>query len=298
MDLSGTDPVKVGSRLPGTLTLVGTPIGNLSDMSGRGRCALASCDFVAAEDTRVALKLLSALGLKKPLVSYHEHNQKEQGERLCARLLAGENGALVTDAGMPSVSDPGETLVRLCREKGIPVTCAPGPSAVVTALALSGMPARRWVFEGFLPASGRERKERLAALASETRTAVLYEAPHRLRQTLSDLLSALGNRPLAVCREMTKIHEEVYLVTLADAVEKYTAEEPRGEFVLVLGGKHELSIPTSPEQAAALAAEWAANGHSPSEAARLAAAQTGVAKSEIYRLLIASLDETKEGAES
>ena len=271
----------------GRLTLVGTPIGNLSDFSPRAVAALEACDFIAAEDTRVTLRLLNHFGIVKPLVSYHEHNKRERGEHLCARLLAGENGVLVSDAGMPAISDPGEDLVALCRQKGIPVGVVPGPTAVTTALALAGLPTGRFTFEGFLSVNKKERREHLAELAGERRTMVLYEAPHKLVTTLTDLLAVLGDRELALVRELTKIHEEVVVTTLAAAVEKYTADPPRGEFVLILRGAPAVQAPaTDPADAAALARQFVAEGFSPSEAAKKAAAATGLKKGDIYKELI------------
>ena len=271
----------------GTLTLVGTPIGNLSDFSPRAVAALEACDFIAAEDTRVTLKLLNHFGIQKPLVSYHEHNKRERGEHLCARLLAGENGVLVSDAGMPAISDPGEDLVALCHEKGIPVGVVPGPTAVTAALALAGMPTGRFTFEGFLSVNKKPRREHLDSLKEEVRTMVFYEAPHKLKTTLSDLLAALGDRPIALVREITKIHEEVVRTTLADALAKYTAEEPRGVFVIIVGGAAPREkMASTPEEAAKIARGYMAEGMSPSEAAKTAAAECGLKKGEVYRLLI------------
>ncbi|MBQ9859409.1 MAG: 16S rRNA (cytidine(1402)-2'-O)-methyltransferase [Clostridia bacterium] len=271
----------------GTLTLVGTPIGNLGDFSPRAVAALESCDFIAAEDTRVTLKLLNHFGIVKPLVSYHEHNKRERGEQVCARLLGGENGVLVSDAGMPAISDPGENLVALCRGYGIPVGVVPGPTAVTTALALAGLPTGRFTFEGFLSVNKKPRREHLDSLRTEQRTMVFYEAPHKLTTTLSDLLAVLGDREIALVRELTKIHEEVVSTTLSAAVEKYTAEAPRGEFVIIVRGAEPVAVQTAdPETAVALAREYMAQGVSPSEAAKKAAADTGLRKGEIYKLLI------------
>ncbi|MBQ3094654.1 MAG: 16S rRNA (cytidine(1402)-2'-O)-methyltransferase [Clostridia bacterium] len=271
----------------GRLTLVGTPIGNLSDFSPRAVEALQECDFIAAEDTRVTLRLLNHFGIKKPLVSYFEHNKREKGEQLCRRMEAGEHGVLVSDAGMPAISDPGEDLVRLCRERGIPVGCVPGPSAVITALALSGMPAGRFTFEGFLSVSKRSRKEHLQSLVHEERTMIFYEAPHKLPYTLDDLLAALGDRPIALCRELTKLHEEVIVTTLAEAAARYKDEAPRGEFVLIVGGapKVETEDEGTLEDAVALAQSFVEDGESASSAAKRAAAQTKFKKSDIYKRL-------------
>lgn len=271
----------------GTLTLVGTPIGNLSDFSPRAVAALEGCDFIAAEDTRVTLKLLNHFGIQKPLVSYHEHNKRERGEHLCARLLAGENGVLVSDAGMPAISDPGEDLVALCHQKGIPVGVVPGPTAGTAALALAGMPTGRFTFEGFLSVNKKPRREHLDSLRDEVRTMVFYEAPHKLKSTLADLLGVLGDRPIALVREITKIHEEVIRTTLADAVAYYGDNEPRGEFVVIVGGAAPREkVAATPEEAARIARGYMAEGMSPSEAAKTAAAECGLKKGEVYKLLI------------
>ena len=279
------------SETIGRLTLVGTPIGNLSDFSPRAIEALQSCDFIAAEDTRVTLKLLNHFGINKPLVSYHEHNKRESGQRLCARMLAGENGVLVSDAGMPAISDPGEDLVNLCHQMGIPVGVVPGPTAVASALALAGLPTGRFTFEGFLSVNKKERRAHLDSLKGEMRTMVFYEAPHKLKHTLADLLAALGERPIALVREITKIHEEVIRTTLSAAVAKYEEEDPRGEFVVVVGGATATeTVAATPEEAAKIARAYMREGVSPSEAAKRAAADTGLKKGEIYRLLIAEED--------
>ena len=271
----------------GRLTLVGTPIGNLSDFSPRALEALRACDFIAAEDTRVTLKLLNHFGITKPLISYFEHNKRERGEVICARLERGENAVLVTDAGMPAISDPGEDLVALCHERGIPVGVVPGPTAVATALAIAGLPTGRFTFEGFLSVNKRSRREHLESLRQEPRTMVFYEAPHKLPSTLHDLLEVLGDRPIALVRELTKIHEEVIRTTLAAAVARFDEEAPRGEFVLVVGGAAPIAAPAStPEEAAQLAREYMAQGLSASEAAKRAAAETGLKKGDVYRLIV------------
>lgn len=271
----------------GSLTLVGTPIGNLSDVSPRALEALSGCDFIAAEDTRVTLALLNHFDIKKPLVSYHEHNKRERGAQICDRLAAGENAVLVSDAGMPAISDPGEDLVRLCHERNIPVTVVPGPCAAVTALALSGMPAGRFTFEGFLSVTKRVRREHLLSLQKEPRTMIFYEAPHKLPATLRDMLEVFGDRELALVRELTKLHEEVIRTTLAAAAERFAAEAPRGEFVVIVGGAPQVKQTAfTAEQAAALARDYVAEGLSASAAAKAAAAETDVKKSEIYRLLV------------
>ena len=226
--------------MAGMLYLVPTPIGNLGDISKRCRETLAEVDFIAAEDTRVSLKLLNHLELKKPLVSYYEHNKVESGKRIVERLLAGETCALVTDAGSPAISDPGEDLVALCAENGIPVSAIPGPCAIITALSISGLPTGRFTFEGFLSTSKKSRQEHLAALREERRTMVFYEAPHKLRATLEDLAAAFGGeRRISLCRELTKLHEEVIRTTLDGAQALYAEQPPRGEYVLVLEGTPE-----------------------------------------------------------
>ena len=271
----------------GRLTLVGTPIGNLSDFSPRAIEALESCDFIAAEDTRVTLKLLNHFGIQKPLVSYHDHNRRQRGEQLCARLLGGENGVLVSDAGMPAISDPGEDLVDLCHQKGIPIGVVPGPTAVCSALALAGLPTGRFTFEGFLDVNKKPRRAHLESLKNETRTMVFYEAPHKLKVTLADLLTALGDRRIALVREITKIHEEVIRTTLTEACAKYSQEDPRGEFVIVVEGATPAEKEAAtPEQAAQLAKAYVAEGMSPSEAAKTAAAECGLKKGDVYKLLI------------
>ncbi|MGI6264799.1 MAG: 16S rRNA (cytidine(1402)-2'-O)-methyltransferase [Acutalibacteraceae bacterium] len=272
--------------MSGTLTLVGTPIGNLSDLSPRAVEALKGCDLVAAEDTRVTLRLLNHFGIKKPLVSYYDPIKAHRGPQICERLEAGENVALVSDAGMPAISDPGEDLVALCVARGIPVTVVPGPTAVATAVALAGLPGGRFVFEGFLPPNKKIRRERLEELQNERRLIVLYEAPHKLSATLDELLAALGDRRIALARELTKLHEEVLRTTLSQAAERYRREEPRGEFVLVIEGAPKREETVDPKQAAAAARALMAKGLSPSEAAKQAAAGTGLKKGDVYRELI------------
>ncbi len=269
--------------MAGTLYLVGTPIGNLGDFSPRAREILETVDFIAAEDTRVTLKLLNHFEIRKPLVSYYEHNKVESAATIIPRLLGGENCALVTDAGMPAISDPGEDLVRQCAEAGIPIASVPGPSAVVTALAMSGLPTQRFTMEGFLAVSGKSRREHLEELKDETRTMVLYEAPHKLTETLKDLLAALGDRDVALCRELTKLHEEVWRTTLSEAAAKYSAEKPRGECVLVIRGKpKQEGARLTLEQALALVENYRSEGKSLKEACRLAAADSGQSKNDLY----------------
>lgn len=273
--------------MPGKLLVVGTPIGNLGDFSPRAVEALESADFIAAEDTRVTLKLLNHFGIKKPLVSYYEHNKRERGEQVCSRILAGETCVLVSDAGMPAISDPGELLVAQCAELGIPVVAVPGPSAVVTALAVSGLPTGRFTFEGFLSMNKKNRREHLREVCQERRTMVFYEAPHKLASTLRDMLDAWGDRRIAIVRELTKLHEEVLRTTLAQAVQQYAEGGLKGEIVLVIEGAAApaQSETVSLEDALALARSLAQEGRPASEAAKLAATQTGHKKGEIYRLL-------------
>lgn len=274
--------------MTGILYLVPTPIGNLGDVSRRCAETLEAADFIAAEDTRVSLKLLNHLGIKKPLVSYHEHNKKESGPRILERLLAGERCALVTDAGCPAISDPGEDLVRLCAEAGVPVCALPGPCAAVTALSVSALPTGRFAFEGFLPPQKKERRARLEALKTEERTMIFYEAPHHLRATLGELLAAFGpERPVSLCRELTKLHEEVLRTTLGEAAACYEANEPRGEYVLVLGGAAPRQTEAlSPEQAAELARALIAQGVRTKDAVKQIAEETGVAKNTLYALVV------------
>jgi 16S rRNA (cytidine1402-2'-O)-methyltransferase len=271
----------------GALYVVGTPIGNLSDFSPRAVETLQNVDFIAAEDTRVTVKLLNHFDIKKPLISYFEHNKLQKGDIICDRILSGDSCALVSDAGMPAISDPGELLVAQCAEKDIPVFVVPGPSAVVSALAVSGLPTGRFTFEGFLSVNKKTRRERLAEVKEEKRTMIFYEAPHKLLNTLSDMLDAFGDRRIAVVRELTKIHEEVRRTTLEKAVDYYSENAPRGEFVLVIEGANEeaAKVEYTLEDACDIAARQIENGMSSSEAAKYAAAQTGIKKGEIYRII-------------
>ena len=272
----------------GTLYLVATPIGNLSDLSERAIKVLSDVDFIAAEDTRNTLGLLTHFGISKPLVSYFEHNKKERGPEILARLIAKESCALVTDAGTPGISDPGEDLVRLCAEAGVPVSSIPGPVAAINALILSALPTGKFVFEGFLPVQKAERRERLAALENETRTMLLYEAPHKLRTTLQDLAKTFGeDRKIALCRELTKLNEEVKRTTLGDAVAYYKENEPRGEYVLVLEGKPKSDTAkvwdsTPREQVEAYMKE----GLSKMDAVKRVAKERGLAKNDVYKEMI------------
>lgn len=229
--------------MAGILYLVATPIGNLGDFSPRAVETLAQADFIAAEDTRVSVKLLNHFDIKKPLVSYHEHNRAAAGQAILTRLLSGETCALVTDAGTPAISDPGQELVTLCAENGVTVQAIPGCCAAVAALAVSGLDTRRFTFEGFLPSGRKERRAALEELTGERRTMVFHEAPHRLRQTLADMAELLGDRPAALCRELTKLHEDTVRTTLAQAAAYYAANEPRGEYVLVVAGREKQTAP-------------------------------------------------------
>ncbi len=272
----------------GALYVVGTPIGNLGDFSPRAAETLAQADFIAAEDTRVTQKLLSHLGLHKPLLSYFEHNKLSRGEVILARLREGEICALVSDAGMPAVSDPGETLIAACAAENIPVYVVPGPTAAISALAVSGLPTGRFTFEGFLSMNKRSRREHLAQVEHETRTMIFYEAPHKLRRTLGDLAKLFGDeRKIAVVRELTKIHEEVWRTTLAEAAAHYREQEPRGEYVLVIAGAETpaLAEEFSLEDGVERARELVEGGSSASEAAKQAAKEMGLKKGEIYREL-------------
>ena len=270
--------------MAGMLFLVPTPIGNLGDISQRCRDTLEQADFIAAEDTRVSLKLLNHLNIKKPLVSYYEHNRAESGQRILERILAGETCALVSDAGSPAISDPGEDLVALCAANGITVSAIPGPCAVITALSISGLPTGRFTFEGFLSTNKKSRQDHLKALNDEQRTMIFYEAPHKLRATLQDLQAAFGpDRRISLCRELTKLHEEVIRTTLSGAAEYYRELDPRGEYVLVLeGASAPAEAEITLEDALALVQEKLAQGLSRKDAVKQAAKETGFAKNALY----------------
>ena len=276
--------------MPGTLTLVGTPIGNLSDLSPRAAAALEACDFIAAEDTRVTLKLLNHFGIQKPLVSYFEHNKRERGEQICARLLAGENAVLVTDAGMPAISDPGEELVAQCAERDIPVVAIPGPCALVTALAVSGLSTGRFTFEGFLAMNKKNRRAHLEQLRGEQRTMLFYEAPHKLTATLRDLRDTFGpERRISLCRELTKLHEEVRRTTLGEAAAWYEENPPKGEFVLVVeGGCPPAEDSATLEDGLARLLALQGQGCSLKDAARQAAAELGLPRKALYDRAVSS----------
>ena len=272
--------------MSGILYVVGTPIGNLGDLSPRALNVLEECDFIAAEDTRVTLKLLNHFGIKKQLVSYHEHNRFTQGGPIADRILSGESCALVTDAGMPAISDPGEDLVRICHEKGIKVESVPGPTAFATAVAISGMPSGRFTFEGFLSVNKVSRKEHLESLVNEKRTMVFYEAPHKLSRTLNDMAEYFGDRNIALVKEITKIHETVERTTLFTARDKYAETPPKGEYVILVEGVSEIKETVSLEDAVKMANELKENGVPVSEAAKTVAKKTGLKKGDIYKELI------------
>lgn len=270
----------------GKLYIVGTPIGNLEDFSPRGRRILSEVDFIAAEDTRVTVKLLNHLGISKPMVAYFEHNKKERGNTVIERMLSGESCAIVTDAGMPAISDPGEDLIRECHERGIEVESVPGPTAFATALALSGMPSGRFCFEGFLSVNKPSRKQHLDEIKNEKRTMIFYEAPHKLIRTLNDMYAVFGERNIAIVREITKIHETVMRTTLSEAIQFYKQNEPRGEYVLIIEGAKEETVSYTLSDAVVLAKKLMNNGLSASLAAKEAAAVTGIKKSDIYKQML------------
>lgn len=272
--------------MKGKLYVVGTPIGNLSDFSPRAAETLETVDFIAAEDTRVTLKILNHFGIKKEMVSYYEHNKRERGEVICSRILAGENCAIVTDAGMPAISDPGQELVAQCAEYGIEVAAVPGPTAFATALAVSGMDTGRFTFEGFLSVSKKSRFEHLDEVKDEKRTMVFYEAPHKLANTLKDMYAAFGNRKIAIVRELTKIHEEVIRTTLKEAAERYADDSLKGEMVLIIEGKKEEQQEITLEDAVGRAKKLVEGGMSINRAAKEIAAQTPFKKADIYRELL------------
>ena len=270
--------------MAGILYLVATPIGNLGDFTPRAVETLENADFIAAEDTRVSMKLLNHFGVKKPLISYHEHNHVTAGQSVLNRLLAGESCALMTDAGTPAISDPGEDLVRLCAENGVEVRAIPGCCAAVNALAVSGLPTGRFTFEGFLPSGRKERREQLQTLTGEARTMVFHEAPHRLRATLADMAEAFGGeRKIALCRELTKLHEETMRTTLAQAADYYAANEPRGEYVLVVAGREAVSAAAMTlEEGVALVLRRREEGMRLKDAVRSVADDTGLSRNALY----------------
>lgn len=278
--------------MQGVLYVVGTPIGNLGDFSARARNTLELADFIAAEDSRVTLKLLNYFNIKKPIVSYHEHNKRQKGEDVLLRIQKGESCALVTDAGMPAISDPGEDLVSLCSQNGINVIIIPGPCAAIAALAASGLPSGRFCFEGFLSVNKKNRREHLAQISKEPRTLIFYEAPHKLKQTLKDLYETLGDRRIACVRELTKIHEETFRTTISAALDFYSQNEPKGEFVLVIEGMlpvdtaEEICEEEKAEKAAALVKQYISEGCSHTQAVKRASKEAAVSRSELYKLTL------------
>ncbi len=272
--------------MSGKLYIVGTPIGNLADISKRALDTLSLADFIAAEDTRVTSKLLNHFEIKKPLVSYFEHNKREKGEVIINRILLGETCALVTDAGMPAISDPGEDLVALAHEKGVAVESVPGPTALATALAISGLPSGRFCFEGFLSVNKLSRKEHLDSLKNEERTMIFYEAPHKLKNTLNDMYNAFGDREIAIIKELTKIHETVFKTSLRAAIEYYNENAPKGEYVLIIKGKEKENNQFLIEDAIKIAKGLINDGVKPTDAAKEAAKITGFKKGDIYKEIL------------
>lgn len=273
----------------GTLYLVATPIGNLADLSERAIKVLSEVDFIAAEDTRNSLRLLSYLGISKPMISYFEHNKKERGSEIVSRIASGEACALVTDAGTPAISDPGEDIVALCAAEGVPVCSIPGACAAIVALTVSGLPTGRFTFEGFLSTNKAERKKHLTSLRGETRTMIFHEAPHKLRSTLDDLSKTFGeDRPIALCRELTKKNEEIHRTTLGGAITHYKETDPRGEYVLVLGGatENEASADWESISVKEHVARYEADGMSKMDAIKAVARDRGVAKNVIYKEIL------------
>lgn len=269
--------------MAGMLYLVATPIGNLGDFSPRAVETLRNADFIAAEDTRVSLKLLNHFDIKKPMISYHEHNRTAAGQQVLERILSGETCALVTDAGTPAISDPGADLVKLCAENGVVVQSIPGCCAAISALAVSGLDTRRFTFEGFLSANRAERREQLTALTGEERTMVFHEAPHKLRATLGDMLEVLGDRAVALCRELTKLHEDTMRTTLQGAVDYYSENEPRGEYVLVVAGREKREgARLTLEEGVERVLQLRENGMKMKEAVRQVADDTGLPRNDLY----------------
>ena len=272
--------------MPGKLYVVGTPIGNLEDISARAIRILSEVDFIAAEDTRVTIKLLNHFNIKKPMISYFEHNKITRGEIIIEKLLQGQAAAIVTDAGMPAISDPGEELVREAIEKGILVESVPGPSALTAALSISGMESRRFCFEGFLPQDKKERKERLLLLGQEERTMVFYEAPHRLLKTLDEFYSYFGNRNVGLIKEITKAHETVLKMSLEEAINYYKDVQIKGEYVIIVSGAEKAGTEFTLSRAVEMATEMIENGDTINNAAKSAAQITGIKKSDIYNEVI------------
>lgn len=278
--------------MSGILYIVPTPIGNLGDITARAAETLSAVDFIAAEDTRVTVRLLNHLGIKKQLVSYYEHNAVESGEKILSRLIAGESCAIVSDAGTPAVSDPGEALVKSCAEMGIEVISLPGPCAAIAALAVSGLSTQRFTFEGFLSVKRKSRFDHLKSLRAETRTMIFYEAPHKLLTTLGDMLSELGDRRISISRELTKLHDETIRTTLSQALIHFNDNPPRGEFVLVVEGAAGSDIvnekTASPAEAAERVDELRSGGMKLMEAVRLVSEETGISKNELYSVCVST----------
>lgn len=277
--------------MSGKLFVVGTPIGNLQDMTFRGIEILKTVDFICAEDTRVTAKLLNYFEIKKPLISYHEHNAKQSGEAILKRILGGESCAVVTDAGMPCISDPGEDLVRLCAESGIEVCVVPGPTAAMSAVAISGLDTKRFSFEGFLSTTKKNRLEHLQQAAKLNCTMIFYEAPHKLIYTLRDMLEYFGDRKISLCRELTKIHEEVIRTTISGAVEYYSEKTPRGEYVLVIEGAEEASSELTLDDAVLEVKKLTAKGMKPTDACKFVAKESPFSKSQLYARILENGDE-------
>ncbi len=275
----------------GMLYLVATPVGNLADLSERAVKVLSEVDFIAAEDTRNTGLLLSRLGIQKSMVSYFEHNKRERGEMIVKRIQNGESCALVTDAGTPAISDPGEDLVKLCAERDIPVTSVPGACAAILALTLSALSTGRFVFEGFVSTSKAERRERFSLLSKEDRTVIIYEAPHKLRTTLDDLYEYFGDRKITLCRELTKLNEEVIRTTIGSAVEKYKACDPRGEYVLVIEGVTKTDTADYPEDITEHVNKLIGEGLDRMSAMKKAAKERGISKSDVYKHYVSNDEE-------
>lgn len=277
--------------MSGKLFVVGTPIGNLQDMTFRGIETLKAVDFICAEDTRVTAKLLNYFEIKKPLVSYHEHNAKQSGEAILRRILGGESCAVVTDAGMPCISDPGEDLVKLCAESGVEVCVVPGPTAAMSAVAISGLSTKRFSFEGFLSTTKKNRLEHLQQAAKLNCTMIFYEAPHKLIYTLRDMLEYFGDRKISLCRELTKIHEEVIRTTISGAIEYYYDKTPRGEYVLVVDGAEEETNEITLDDAVLEVKRLTAKGMKPTDACKFVAKESSFSKSQLYARLLENVDE-------
>lgn len=277
--------------MSGKLFVVGTPIGNLQDMTFRGIETLKSVDFICAEDTRVTAKLLNYFDIKKPLISYHEHNAKQSGEAILKKILGGESCAVVTDAGMPCISDPGEDLVKLCSESGVEVCVVPGPTAAMSAVAISGLSTKRFSFEGFLSTTKKNRLEHLQQAAKLNCTMIFYEAPHKLIYTLQDMLEYFGDRKISMCRELTKIHEEVIRTTISGAIEYYSDKTPRGEYVLVIEGAEEESTELTLDDAVSEVIKMTSKGMKPTDACKFVAKESPFSKSQLYARLLENDDE-------